>query len=141
MRHAYLIRVSFCLAAFASAPAFALNGCDFSGVPITAGNAFVTNSGITYATPCRHLAVGATVTFTMNFGSHPFRGGLYENGNATPAVSGPFVVGFNGPGNSVTYTLTEAGEFPYYCSNHAFSGMVGSIKVSGADALFAAGFE
>ncbi len=141
MRHTSLLRLTIGFAAFACAPAYALNGCNFSGVPVTAGNATVTASGISYVNPCRHLAVGATITFTMNFGLHPFAGGEYDKGNAFPAKTGPFVDGFSGPGNSVTFTLTEAGEFPYYCLNHAFAGMVGSVKVSDPNVVFGNGFE
>jgi predicted secreted protein with PEFG-CTERM motif len=74
--------------------------------------------------------VGGVVTFSNPVGFHTFTAGTWEAGMA-PAPSGEFDVTL-AAAESATWSPTEAGEIPYYCSLHMW--MSGTIIVQEAEA-------
>lgn len=87
--------------------------------PANAENAFDPNT-IT-------IAVGTTVTWTNNDATmHTVTSGTSANNVGTP--DGRFDSGFVATGATWSYTFTEAGEFPYFCTPHPW--MIGKVIVT-----------
>jgi len=86
--------------------------------PANAENAFDPNT-VT-------VKVGDTVTWTNGDATmHTVTSGTSANNVGTP--SGVFDSGFLAEGATWSYTFTEAGEFPYYCTPHPW--MIGKVIV------------
>jgi plastocyanin len=107
----------------------AINGCkpatadDYTGMA-TATVQFV---GLSYSPACIRVKKGTMVTFEGMFGSHPLEGGTVMNGIPTPDPNSPITK--TNTGMSATFTLSNEGVVPYYCTFHAASGMMGAIFV------------
>lgn len=73
------------------------------------------------------VAVGTTVTWTNNdITNHTVTSGMSDGDAVSP--DGVFNSGFFVPGETFSYTFTEAGEFPYYCLPHPW--MIGKVTVT-----------
>lgn len=58
---------------------------------------------------------------------HPLQGGTVTNG--IPAADPNSPITLTNTGTSAMFTLNNAATVPYYCTNHAASGMKGAIFV------------
>ncbi len=118
-----------------------------SGIATTAPDAFADHAEVTIATSddsgfnmecgvdcytpnIATVDVGGVVTFSNPVGFHTFTSGTWEAG-MPPAPSGEFDVTLAAE-ESATWSPTEAGEIPYYCSLHMW--MSGTIIVQEAAA-------
>ena len=131
-----------------SAPALqaqSVNGCSRATANDLTGQSQVAIefgiTGLRYTPPCIRVDVGTQVTFTGSFLQHPLLGGSVLAGTPVADIAGPFVPVTNS-GNSRTFGMATAGDFPYYCVAHGFGGMAGAVYVGAfIDALFADGVE
>lgn len=109
-----------------------VNGCTVATAQDSTGQSAVTvtfaNGNLSYAPKCLKVKVGTSITLMGNFGSHPTIGGVVVNGTLMPASSGPFVP-VTSAGSSKTFTMSQAGTFPYYCQPHATLGMIAAVFV------------
>jgi len=105
----------------------ALNGCNDADFQ-TAGTtiAFGGSLNLTYSPKCLLVTAGATVTFNGNFTTHPLSPGT---ASSTSAGSPGNPISLTNTGTTKTFTFSTAGTYPYICTAHASSGMVGAIKV------------
>jgi plastocyanin len=87
----------------------------------------ITSEGVNYEPRCARVAVGTQVTFVSNFQTHPLVGGPIVDGVGVADPTSP--IALQRSGTEVTYTLDEAGEFPYFCTSHFSIGMFGTIWV------------
>ena len=106
-----------------------VNGCDAAtAIDMTrSATATITFAGIEYTPRCVRVQAGATVVFSGNFASHPLVGGTVSGAMGIPDSSSP--VPPTSSGSEVTFTPPKSGTYPYYCSVHASSGMMGAIFV------------
>ncbi|MFO0759671.1 MAG: plastocyanin/azurin family copper-binding protein [Byssovorax sp.] len=111
-----------------------INNCDPTTATNMTGmaNVAINFANFSYAPPCIKVSAGTTVTFNGSFSTHPLRGGTVTGSGAgavaTPAASGPFV-NVTSSGNSKPFVMSSQGTFPYYCTTHYPSGMMGTIFV------------
>jgi plastocyanin len=103
------------------------NGCDASmAIDMTAAaTTTITFSGIEYTPRCVRVRAGSNVVFSGSFSSHPLVGGTVRGSVGTSDPSSP--VPATSTGSEVTFILPKVGTYPYYCSVHASSGMMGVI--------------
>jgi plastocyanin len=87
----------------------------------------ITSEGVNYDPRCVRVSAGTTVTFLSNFDTHPLRGGEVIDGQGVVDPSSPITP--QDTGTRATFTLTDVGEVPYFCSFHASIGMFGTIWV------------
>jgi len=83
-----------------------------------------------YAPPCFRVSPGTQVTFSGPFAIHPLVGGVVSDTTnvAQPDPTSPFQPPTT-TGASKTFTLTDAGVFPFYCNVHSSIGMKGAAFV------------
>jgi plastocyanin len=107
-----------------------VNGCDVTNTTDMTGQSpvTITTSGLTWTPKCIKVSVGTVVTVNATFSTHPLLGGEVIANTKVPASSGPFVP-ITSSGTTKNFTMTATGTFPYYCDNHALSGMVGAVFV------------
>jgi plastocyanin len=106
-----------------------INGCDEAMAEDMTGMAAVTinkGMGFDYVPKCVTVSAGTDVTWSMNFAVHPLVGGEVIKGTPTPDPASPIKGATSGM--SVTFKLTDAGTYPYYCDVHA-PGMSGAVFV------------
>ena len=108
-----------------------VNGCDPTALEdhtmdATVEIKFGDPVGLVYSPPCIKVKSGTMVTFTGNTGLHPLAGGAVVVGK--PAVQDPAspIKGSAGPA-TVTYAISPAGSYPYFCTEHYSIGMKGLI--------------
>jgi plastocyanin len=103
------------------------NGCDANmAIDMTdASTTTITFAGIEYAPRCVRVRAGSNVLFSGSFASHPLVGGTVTGSVGTPDPSSP--VPATSTGSEVTFIPTKAGAYPYYCSVHVSSGMMGVV--------------
>lgn len=106
-----------------------LNGCDAAtAVDHTADAAVtITFSGFTYDPACIKVKAGTDVTFEGSFAAHPLRGGVVVGPTATEDPNSPIKATSNGM--MATFTMTDPGDYGYYCSIHYTGGMMGAVYV------------
>jgi plastocyanin len=102
------------------------NGCDASmAIDMTAApTTTITFVGIEYTPRCVRVRAGSNVVFSGSFASHPLVGGTVTSSVGTPDSSSP--VPATSTGSEVAF-IPPKGTYPYYCSVHASSGMMGVI--------------
>jgi plastocyanin len=83
--------------------------------------------GLSYTPACIRVKKGTVVTFAGGFAAHPLQGGTVTNGIPMADPTSPITL--TNTGMSAMFTLSNAGDVPYYCTNHAASGMMGTIFV------------
>lgn len=110
-----------------------INGCDpTSSMDLTAENAvtitFGGAAGNAYSPRCIRVASGTQLTFEGDFALHPLVGGEVINNQKMQSASGPFVPITN-TGMSKTVTMSNGGNFGFYCDFHAIGGMTGYVFV------------
>jgi plastocyanin len=117
-----------------------INECSFMSATDMTGMGSVTvnfggmSLGNNYDPKCLIVSQGTVVTFSANgpasFVLHPLMGGEVINSMKVPAMMGtsPFVPITN-MGTSAAFTMSNTGNFPYYCDVHALGGMIGAIFV------------
>jgi plastocyanin len=110
-----------------------INGCDATNTVVMTGVPSVTvdfggMTGTAYSPACLRVSMGTVVTFNGNFSFHPLQGGEVINMVGTPASSGPFAT-LTSNGMSANFTMSSTGTFPYYCTMHVASGMMGTVFV------------
>jgi plastocyanin len=107
-----------------------INGCDQAMAKDETGKAAVTIGKVTgssmYDPKCVIVSAGTDVTWMMNLNMHPLVGGEVVGGTPTPDANSPIKEASSGM--SVTYKLTAAGTYGFYCANHA-PGMAGAVFV------------
>lgn len=81
-------------------------------------------NGGTYTPACLKIKVGQTVTWSGDFTLHPLVPGQFGGGNQP---GNPIMA--TSTGNTMMATFGAAGDFGYYCANHAPGGMMGAIYV------------
>jgi plastocyanin len=81
-----------------------------------------------YSPACLIIAAGQSVTFSGDFFSHPLRAGVAPSVHGGAGSSQSPIASVNG-GTSASFTFTQAGTYPYYCSAHESIGMYGAILV------------
>lgn len=84
-------------------------------------------AGVNYSPRCVRVAAGTAVTFAIDFVTHPLFGGAVVDGVGTPDPASPIPTTTSG--STVTVTLDDAGEVPFFCDRHASIGMFGTIWV------------
>ncbi len=97
-----------------------------TGVSIVSGASSLTDTA--YSPNPIQVGVGATVTWTNN-DAQPHT--VTSGSNAQPDNkfnSSPNFTPLLNPGQTFSFTFTEAGEYPYYCMLHP--NMVGTVSVS-----------
>ena len=68
------------------------------------------------------------VTFSGSFASHPLVGGEVVGMSKVPDAASPILP--TSSGSMATFTLSNAGTYPYYCNPHAVSfSMKGAVFV------------
>jgi len=119
----------------AGAPVAALNGCadaDFLDLRAATANdrmIMVPRGTNTFDNPCITIAPGQEAIFMWDFASHPLAPG------AAPGQSGgtePSPIVPQTSGALYTVAFPTAGDYPYYCTLHASSGMTGVVRVAAA---------
>ena len=105
------------------------NGCDSAtAVDHTADAAVTINfSGFMYDPACIKVKAGTDVTFQGSFATHPLRGGTVSGATAMEDPNSPIKATNNGM--KATFTMTNAGDYGYYCNVHYASGMKGAVFV------------
>lgn len=83
--------------------------------------------GLSYVPGCIRVKAGTQVTFNAMFSIHPLQGGTVTNGVPKPDANSPITL--TNTGTTTMFTLSNAGDVPYYCTAHATSGMMGAIFV------------
>jgi plastocyanin len=112
-----------------------LNGCDLTNATDQRGMAAVTvtfpNGNFTYAPRCLLVSAGTMVTFNGPFMFHPLLAGVVQAGQMIPQPSGtPLPTTPLNTGTTATFTMSSAGNDPYYCNFHGASlNMNGAILV------------
>jgi plastocyanin len=109
-----------------------LNGCDPAAAEDHTADMKVTVNfggpdGDMYNPPCIRVKVGTQVTFSGSFMFHPLSGGTVSNGVATPDPQSPIQP--TATGNSASFMMDAAGDYPYYCTLHYSTGMQGVVFV------------
>lgn len=106
-----------------------VNGCDSAtATDMTAmADVTITQEGLMYTPKCVKVTAGTNVKFVSAFASHPLVGGAVADGAKVPDGTSPITP--TSTGTEATFTLANAGTFPYYCDLHALSGMTGAIFV------------
>ena len=108
-----------------------VNGCDptnledrtkDAAVEITFGDAV----GFNYAPPCIKVKSGTMVTFKGSTLIHPLSGGEVLNGTAMADKQSP-IKATSAAAPSVSFDISPAGSYPYYCTDHYAGGMQGLI--------------
>ncbi|MET0594138.1 MAG: plastocyanin/azurin family copper-binding protein [Polyangiaceae bacterium] len=108
----------------------AVNGCDASNTADMTASSTVTISfaGIEYAPKCVRIKSGTTLIFSGNFASHPLVGGEVVGTTGTPDRGSP--IPETNSGTELKFTLMSiTAAYPFYCSAHVASGMMGAIFV------------
>jgi plastocyanin len=105
-----------------------VNGCDPATAEDHTGQANVSIDfggalGFKYAPACIKVSPGTSVTFNGSFVSHPLAGG---QGGVLDASS---PITLTATGTTASFTLANAGTYPYYCQAHFSLGMQGAIFV------------
>ena len=81
----------------------------------------------TYAPPCIKVKSGTMVTFTGGFAVHPLAAGATKPGVVpVPDATSP-IKSTSSAVPSVTFAISPAGSYPYYCTEHYSIGMEGLI--------------
>lgn len=87
----------------------------------------ITTKGTIYEPRCARVSVGTEITVESDFEVHPLIGGPMVDGIGVPDPESP--VPTTESGTSVTFTVPEAGDVPYFCESHFTIGMHGSLYV------------
>ena len=91
-------------------------------VEITFGEAV----GYKYAPPCIKVKSGTMVTFKGSTLAHPLAGGEVVNGAAMVDKQSPIKI-TSDAAPSVSFAISPAGSYPYFCTDHYAAGMQGLI--------------
>lgn len=81
-------------------------------------------SGSVFVPPTANIAVNDTVTWNWVTSFHST-----TSGNV-PTANGLWDSGVFSPSHSFSYTFTNSGNYPYFCSIHGNFGMTGSVNVT-----------
>jgi plastocyanin len=110
-----------------------VNGCDNataenhigeSKVTVTFGGAL----GDAYKPACIIVSPATSLVFNGDFSMHPLQGGTVANGALTPDPQSIFNP-VTAQGQTKTFVPSMAVTYPFYCTNHALSGMMGAVFV------------
>lgn len=109
-----------------------LHGCGVADYEDRSGGAdgdrVVRPRGTTGYTPdCISVRAGQSVTFEMNFATHPLTSGIAHGPTAGATTPSPIVAQRSGTTYSVTFA--DPGYYPFNCGIHAHVGMVGVVRV------------
>ncbi len=103
-----------------------INGCD----PATADD--FTGDGVDivfdsfyYDPPCVRAKLGDKIRIVGDFTAHPIQGGTVSGGVATPDATSPIFAQASDP--FIVPFFQSPGTYPYYCTAHYGSGMMGVI--------------
>jgi plastocyanin len=107
-----------------------VNGCNSStAVDMTASPAImITFAGIEYTPQCVRIKSGTTIVFSGNFTNHPLVGGTVAGTTGTPDRGSPIPETSSGVELKFFFESVPAA-YPYYCTAHVSSGMMGAIFV------------
>jgi plastocyanin len=81
--------------------------------------------GFKYSPPCIKVKSGTMVTFKGSTNAHPLAPGEIVMGTPVDDPKSP-IKATSGPA-TVTFAISPAGSYPYYCTDHYSSGMKGLI--------------
>lgn len=109
-----------------------LNGCaeaDFIDLRTATADGrmiMVPRGTSTFEMPCITISASQEVMFMWDFSLHPLVAGAAPGttGGATPSPIQPQTTGM-----LYTVAFPNAGDYPFYCSNHVSSGMMGVVRV------------
>jgi plastocyanin len=106
-----------------------IHGCTPEDANVQTGktDVTVTVNNFKYEPACLKVSKGTNVKFTVDFEVHPTVGGDFTDNFKTPDPASP--IKETKTGMEATFTLPDAGTFPYYCDTHASIGMYGVIYV------------
>ncbi len=106
-----------------------INGCTAGAAEDDTGKAAftITFTDFKYTPPCVKVSKGTNVTFSGDFGLHPLAGGEVMGTMGTVDASSP--IKETTTGMMASFTLANAGTFPFYCEAHASLKMYGTIYV------------
>jgi plastocyanin len=107
-----------------------VNGCNSStAVDMTASPAInIAFAGIEYTPQCVRIKSGTTIVFSGNFTNHPLVGGTVVGTSGTPDRGSP--ISETSSGSELKFFLESVpAAYPYYCTAHVSSGMMGAIFV------------
>src|SRR5262249_13928971 len=121
----------------APAPSTSRNGPDGNSLtPAQIIDVMVGPSGeLTFQPSVVNINVGDTVRWTFATTGHNVVSGsscIADNRFCSPNDTGCAGTGSSGAGAVYTHTFNTAGNFPYFCSPHCFSGMTGTVIVGAA---------
>jgi plastocyanin len=108
----------------------AVNGCTAAAfAEAAAPTIFIGRDGLVFTPKCLTVAQGTTVRWEGSLTAHPIAPGNPDN----PQAGSPGnPIQPTATGNSVEFTFTAPGTYPYYCELHSFgagSGMAGAVFV------------
>jgi plastocyanin len=84
--------------------------------------------GTTGYTPrCVIIQAGQSVTFEMNFATHPLVPGVPHGSTSGATVPNP--IARQNSGMTHTVAFPNAGYYPFYCNTHGHVGMAGVVRV------------
>jgi plastocyanin len=115
-----------------------VNGCtqqnagDFTNMVAASQTAPITIEfgdalGNQYSPRCIKVTMGSKIRLVGAFASHPLVGGIVD-GAKLPASTGPFTT-VTDSGSSKEWVMDDCASYPYYCDEHALSGMTGAVIV------------
>lgn len=104
-----------------AAPRLEAHGCTYDAAMDQTGNATVVITDLLawdlgHNDFCIKVDAGTIVTWNGNFTAHPLDGGVSPNADPTSPIE---IAGSAASGvSTVDVTLTDAGDYPYYCGIH-----------------------
>jgi plastocyanin len=84
---------------------------------------------LAFDVPCMEIAAGQSVMFMWNYASHPLMPGIAPSHPNDTGATEPSPIPMKSSGANGTFTFPAPGYYPYYCSLHEASGMMGVVKV------------
>lgn len=84
-------------------------------------------TGYFYDPACVAISPGTEVTFAGPLNAHPVAAGRVDQGLPTPDESSP--IPYSRKGRSASFSVSEPGNYGYYCDNHVAEGMYGALIV------------
>ena len=108
-----------------------VNGCDPKALEDHTKDAtveikFGDTVGLKYAPPCIKVKSGTMVKFTGSFLVHPLAPGEIVMGAPVPDAKSPIKATADAS-PSASFTISPAGSYPYFCTDHFSTGMQGLI--------------
>lgn len=109
-----------------------IHGCteaDYLDKSMPADSRDISVSSVYFVPKCLTIAVGQSVTVTLDFSVHPLKGGIAPSNAGDPPgeATTPFME--TQTGQMATFgPFDHAGYYPYFCPTHESLGMIGVVR-------------